>query len=346
MILWLLTTIRDGREIDSPILFSHTPSQKSAYMSHKKALKSAFDRFKPEMVVVYSVLNGSMAIDLAHKREIPTIFHSLDVLHQIADVNPFMGPFIKLAEKRVYLKSDKIVAISKGLLEYAKEFGVRRSEIELLPPGVDFKRFASLSGGNDVREELGMTKDDIILFFMGHYYDFCGLDDVIENMGTLIGKLPSVKLISIGDGELRDRLHELVEIHGLEKSVFLLPRQDYDQVRKFLDAADICLLPFKQTEAATRVIPSKILEYMAAGKPVVCGNLPSVKAEFGENGIIYETDPGKFHNNISDLIKSGKMKTLGDQAKIFSKRYDYKRITPRFFKIIEEVSENFSKKVI
>ena len=176
---------------------------------------------------------------------------------------------------------------------------------------------------------------------MGHYYKFCGLDDVISNFDLLLEKVRSAKLVSIGDGELKLKLHNLVRDLGVGNRVFLLPRQDYEDVGRFLDTADICLLPFKQTEAATRVIPNKTLEYMAAGKPVVCGDLPSVKAEFGESGIIYEDEPKDFCKAITTLIESGKIKSLGKKARQCIKKYDYKKITPQFLEILEGAIEDF-----
>ena len=55
------------------------------------------------------------------------------------------------------------------------------------------------------------------------------------------------------------------------------------------------------------IVPIKMYEYMAIGKPVICTKLPGVMWEFGEgNGVLYADSPGKFpkqHIQLPQMVQ-------------------------------------------
>ena len=74
----------------------------------------------------------------------------------------------------------------------------------------------------------------------------------------------------------------------MDNQVILTGKQPYECIPKFLAAADICLLPAYPTEKIIQdIVPIKMYEYMAMGKPVITTKLPGVMKEFGEDrGVI------------------------------------------------------------
>jgi glycosyltransferase involved in cell wall biosynthesis len=60
---------------------------------------------------------------------------------------------------------------------------------------------------------------------------------------------------------------------------------------EFTAAADVCLLPAQANDTMAHIVPAKIYEYLAAGKPILASPLPGLRAEFGDDsGIQYVAD--------------------------------------------------------
>ena len=61
---------------------------------------------------------------------------------------------------------------------------------------------------------------------------------------------------------------------------------EYSDVPHYIAAADICLLPALLNKTMRDIVPIKLYEYLACGKPVIATRLPGIWTEFGsKNGI-------------------------------------------------------------
>jgi glycosyltransferase involved in cell wall biosynthesis len=61
-----------------------------------------------------------------------------------------------------------------------------------------------------------------------------------------------------------------------------LGQQAYEDLPRFVRGFDVCLMPFAINEATSYINPTKTLEYMAAGKPIVSTPVPDVVAQFSD----------------------------------------------------------------
>ncbi|HWI13533.1 MAG TPA: glycosyltransferase [Burkholderiales bacterium] len=71
----------------------------------------------------------------------------------------------------------------------------------------------------------------------------------------------------------RDTLPQRANIHWLGQ-------QAYETLPRYVKGFDVCLMPFALNEATEHINPTKTLEYMAAGKPVVSTAVPDVVRNF------------------------------------------------------------------
>jgi glycosyltransferase involved in cell wall biosynthesis len=58
-------------------------------------------------------------------------------------------------------------------------------------------------------------------------------------------------------------------------------RREYKELPNYTKAFDVCLMPFALNEATEYINPTKALEYMAAGRPIVSSAVPDVVSNFG-----------------------------------------------------------------
>jgi len=85
------------------------------------------------------------------------------------------------------------------------------------------------------------------------------------------------------------------------------------------------------------IIPIKVFDYMAMGKPVISTRLPGMVQEFGENnGIIYVENPGDSINKALDLSKNNNIADSGLKAKNFVKDFSWDKAANEFEYILDK----------
>jgi len=98
----------------------------------------------------------------------------------------------------------------------------------------------------------------------------------------------AVKLLIVGDGDALEELQRKRAELGLEDYVVLAGKQPYEKIPEFIAASDICLLPAHDNAIMRDIVPIKMYEYMAMGKPVIATRLHGLLREFGDdNGVLW-----------------------------------------------------------
>ena len=95
---------------------------------------------------------------------------------------------------------------------------------------------------------------------------------------------------------------------NIDKAFRFLGVVPYEELPIFLNAADICVAPFKRDRGETS--PLKLFDYMACGRPVVCSDISSLKSIFQATNSILTVRPDDSHALASALIA-----LLKDEAK-------------------------------
>src|SRR5438034_11814356 len=99
----------------------------------------------------------------------------------------------------------------------------------------------------------------------------------------------------------------------------------------YLAAADICLLPAQDVPTMRNIVPIKLYEYLAAGKPVIATRLPGLVEEFGEgNGIVYVKGPVEVLSKVSELARKGGLRKLGGCGRELDSQNAWAKATDTF----------------
>jgi glycosyltransferase involved in cell wall biosynthesis len=161
---------------------------------------------------------------------------------------------------------------------------------------------------------------------MGFLYHFAGLKELALEFAN--NKYENLKLLIVGDGDAYNDLQNIVKKYDLSDKVLLVGKKPYNEIPEFLAAADICILPsYPDEEIMQDIVPIKIYEYMAMGKPVITTMLPGIMKEFDErNGLIYVDKPVDV---ISESLKIDYV-NIGKSALQFVKSNDWNKITDVF----------------
>jgi glycosyltransferase involved in cell wall biosynthesis len=221
--------------------------------------------------------------------------------------------------------------------------GAPRGKIAVVKPGISLKKFDPAINGGRVRQQYGIKKVDIVLFFMGWLYNFSGMKEVALELAKM--KANNIKLLIVGEGDAYEGLKKIRDDHGLQDSLILAGRRPYEEIPVYIAAADICLLPADPEEKVMHDgLPAKIYEYLAMAKPMISTKLMGVMREFGNgNGVVYIDRPEDTINKALEMVDGGQVKILGAKARTFVESYDWAKITDQYESILQDLAGSRGK---
>ncbi|MCK4732801.1 MAG: glycosyltransferase family 4 protein [Methanophagales archaeon] len=309
----------------------------SMLFTYSREINRQIREFKPDILIAHTILSDYLAIRASKKNNIPIVLHLTDV--EYCAVSPkLLQPLAKIIESKNLKNADKVVTINEKLKDFAIKMGSNPEETYVVRAGIDLERYDPNIDDSEIRKEYGIKEDDIVLFFMGWLYHFSGLKEVTVELSRIKKRKPMIKFLIVGAGDAFNDLQRIIEEHHLDNQVILTGKQPYERIPAFIASSDICLLPAYNNEIMRNIVPIKMYEYMAVGKPVIATKLPGIVKEFGDDhGVIYVDRPEEVVEKAIELVTNGASKELGSKARGFVKGLSWDNITDEFERIIEEV---------
>lgn len=305
----------------------------SLLYTHGREIKRQLHEFNPDVIIGFGILNGMLSLKLTKK---PFIYYLIDVLHRLVPQKVFR-PLARYIESTNIKKANRVIAINEGLREYAISMGAKPEKTYVVRAGIDIERYNLRVDGREIREKYGIEKDDYVLFFVGWLYNFSGLKEVAMELAKTRNK-DNIKLLIVGEGDAYNDLQMIKERYNMQDKIILTGKQPYESIPKFIAASNICLLPAYNNEVMRDIVPIKMYEYIAMGKPVIATKLSGILKEFGyNNGVLYVNKPEDVLKKTIELIENGLINEKGIKARKFVEKQDWNKITDEFESILEEV---------
>jgi glycosyltransferase involved in cell wall biosynthesis len=300
---------------------------------------------KIDAVILYGLPTvGLQTLIAARRFGVPIVFRSIDVLPQLV---PFrsLAALTRIMERYIYPRVDAVFPITLNLKEHIVSCGVPESRIRLLPSGVDTRMFSPGCRNVKLLQKWGIRAQDPVILFMGTIYKFSGLDRVITDFARLVSRYPNVKLLIVGCGEDEERLKNLSAETGMSNHVVFGGLHPYSALVDIIRSSDVCINPFELNDITRDILPTKLFQYLACGKPVVATELPgTIPFLTGEDhGVVYSALDG-FVDCIGDLLaNTTRREELGRRGvDITRKNYEWTRIAETMVSWIQEIRESVS----
>lgn len=239
--------------------------------------QSAAKAFKPDLVYTWLPQSAAFAV----RRKIPT------VLEMHADVAGHFGPW--WLQRFWSGRGNKRLLVTTRALRTALERSTALTfpdeAVQIAPNGVDLDRYINLPEAAEARQQLGLP-DCQTVGFTGHFYKGRGMDLLF----TLAQRLPNVSFLWVGGTS--DAVEEWrSKIRGSgTTNVTLTGFIDNSRLPMYQAAADVLLMPYSASissssgqDIAEVINPMKMFEYMAAGRPILSADLPSIREVLDES---------------------------------------------------------------
>ena len=200
-----------------------------------------------------------------------------DVFHPFLDF--FLRPIFKRVEAFTFNSATRLNVVSEGFIPYVEQVapGIKKS---VLTNGVD-KEFQF--NYSDTEESLQRSGNRCVVLYAGNIGEGQGLHKIVPATAEQLGEKIQFRVIGSGGriGQLRDQARALEKRTGVD-NIEILPPVPRANLAKEYEAADILFVHLNDYEAFKKVLPSKIFEYAATGKPVIAG-LAGYAATFVES---------------------------------------------------------------
>ncbi len=228
----------------------------------------------------------------------PSIFVELGVITDRRAVR-----LLERLELWAYGQAAAIVVVTEGFSEHLIKRGVPAGKLTTVPNGADLERFTPDADPRPGRGALGVEPDEILALYLGSLGLSHGLETLVEAAVELADAARGpIRIALVGEGAKRKELDELVQRTGA-KNITLHRGVPRDEVPGLLAAADICIVTLRDVPLFKTFIPSKIFEYLAAGKAVIGalrGEAAAILAQAGAV-VVEPGDPAGLARAIMDL---------------------------------------------
>lgn len=315
----------------------------TSFFSCKNIIKNIIQEKKIDVILLYSTAtSGIQTIHLSKQFKIPVIFRMLDLSYTLVKI-PLLQQIAKKFENSVITNSTKVLTINPDLFRYSIETGSLQKNTEVFPLGVDTHTFKILSKNEQLCKKLGIKSNETVITFVGTLFEFVGLKKIIDNFDIVLKNSPNSKMLIIGGGLNFDTLNSLIKKKNLDSKIIMTGFVPKESIPDYLSISDLCIQPFEKNLTTNRIIPSKILEYFACGKPVLSTPLDGTKEILPDDdyGIVY-AESDEFVNVLSKLILDKLyLQRLGRNGhKYVIENHDWSILSVELIKKLDSIRKN------
>lgn len=211
----------------------------------------------------------------------------------------------KAMETSACRQADAVGAICNGLIDDLKRRGIAEDKLFTVPNAVDLTQFGTPEPRDEALAARLGFEDAEVIGFLGSFYDYEGLDELIAAMPSIRARRPAARLLLVGGGPMEAALKAQVDALGLSDCVTFTGRVPHADVPRYYSLVDILAYPRKPMRLTELVTPLKPLEAMAQEKLVVASDVGGHKEliEDGVTGTLFTAgDPRAAATAISNLL--------------------------------------------
>ena len=288
----------------------------SDYLAYRHLLKE-FKEFKPDIVHTHSGKAGFLGRIAAKKANVRNIVHTIH--------GPSFGPYqdclsnmlFKKAEKIAAAHTDHFITVADAMQEQYLNAGIgNRNIYTKIFSGFNLKPYFSDYNTLEIRNQLGLKKDDFVVGKIARLFNLKGHDSLFKIAPFLTKELPNIRFLIIGDGPLKENFKNIAKQINCEKNFIFVGLVPPSRIPPLINSMDT-LIHLSRREGLPRALP----QAMAAAKPIVALNYDGAREVClnEKTGLLVEKeDLPELARSILRLAKDKKLlNSLGQAGRDF-----------------------------
>jgi len=264
-----------------------------------KRIDAAVESFRPDILHAHSpVLDALAAYRVARRRGLPLVYE-IRAFWEDAAVGNGTGTegsakyrATRALETWAVHRADAVAVICDGLRGDLIARGVAADKIVVSPNGVDLALFGEPAvRDEELARDLGLEEAETI-GFIGSFYDYEGLDDLIAAMPALVAARPKARLLLVGGGPMEAALRAQAAASPVAGAIRFVGRVPHTEVERYYALVDVLAYPRKAMRLTDLVTPLKPLEAMAQGRLVAASDVGGHRELIrdGDTGTLFRPD--------------------------------------------------------
>ncbi len=306
---------------------------------------------RPDVIVAVSPLpTGFAAVPARFWYRAPLVYDLQDIWPASAAVvgvlraNGWMFRALKVFERLFYVCCTAIVGITRGFKDYLLGLGLPSERVFVIPNGVDGRLFARPRASHRVQRPKGLV-GKFVVGYIGNLGLAQNLETALDAARLLMNE--PVAFVFVGDGVDKQRLQALARRHGLNNAEFL-GAVSHSDVPSIMEACDALLVMLRQAPLFDITVPSKIYEYMRAGKPILCsvgGETAALVSQACCGVAVAPSDPEALAQAVRGLLRDPqRCAILGENGRRAAvEKYSSRRQVNEYARLLGEIVREHSR---
>jgi UDP-N-acetylglucosamine:LPS N-acetylglucosamine transferase len=280
---------------------------------------------KPYLIDLRDIFSESIADIFAKKNKI---------------VGKFFNRFFSYFDKCVLTNAASVNVVSMGFPEYFNKKGIDTSKWLFYPNGVD----DIFVNNKNIKSK--STSSKISILYAGNIGHAQALHKIVPFAAKKLGRY--YNFLIIGDGSAIGALKSVIKEYNV-KNIEIIKPVDRETLLEYYRKSDVLFLNLDNIPAFMRVLPSKLFEYAAIGKPIVAG-IQGYSGDFSSKYIPYSLifKPEQIDECVEKIIDSTRISVNKKEVDFFIDNFSRKSLMKSFasdiLKIASEAS--ISSKVV
>lgn len=278
--------------------------------SLQKRIEEVIREQRPDIIHAHSPsLNGIPAVRAGKMFGIPVVYEvralweDAAVDHGTFHESSLKYRISKFMETNLFKQADAIFTICEGLKNEIVSRGLPDKKITIIPNCVDTGLFCSCNYDEEIANGYNLQGKKVF-GFIGSFYNYEGIDLLIDAYQKIFQQKNDVKLILVGDGPEKNALFTKVVHLGLQDHVIFTGKVPHEQIKRFYSIIDVLVYPRKSIRLTELVTPLKPLEAMAMGKIVVGSDVGGIRelVTHNKDGFLFKAeDVGELAKLLNEL---------------------------------------------
>lgn len=279
------------------------------------AINTLAQEWRPDIIHAHSpALGGLAALRAARSLGVPMVYE-IRAFWEDAAVGNNTGKegsakyrLTRALETQVVSQADAVFTICDGLRDDLIARGAQAGKIGVMRNGVDLSLFGEpCPRDTALAAELGIEDGAPVIGYIGSFYDYEGVDDLIAAMPALRARHPGARLLLVGGGEMEVAWQVATAALPAKhrKAVIFTGRVPHSEVERYYSLIDVLAYPRKASRLTDLVTPLKPLEAMAQRRLVAASDVGGHRELItdGVTGTLFEPDnPAACAAALADLL--------------------------------------------
>ncbi|WP_375392566.1 TIGR04063 family PEP-CTERM/XrtA system glycosyltransferase [uncultured Sphingomonas sp.] len=297
----------DGVEAVDGLTFHRAPARRgggafgeaAGLIAFARGVARAVDAFRPDVIHAHSPALGALAAwPVARRRRLPLVYEIRAFWEDAAVGNGTGRPgspryrATRALEAWAIARADAVAVICDGLRDDLIARGVPAAKLLVSPNGVDLQLFGTPPPRDTgLADALGLADAEVI-GFIGSFYPYEGLDDLIAALPALVAARPRAALLLVGGGPQEAELRALAAASPAAAHIRFVGRVPHAEVERYYGLVDLLAYPRKRMRLTELVTPLKPLEAMAQGRLVAASDVGGHRELIrdGDTGTLFPPD--------------------------------------------------------